>query len=81
MKITLTNEQKQELKIQHSTTRDGRVRDRIKAVIHGSNGWIAEEISDALLIHETTVAPKCVNTVRYLIYLNDNNAYPAKAVR
>lgn len=55
MKITLTNEQKQELKIQHSTTRDGRVRDRIKAVIHASNGWCPEEIADALLIHESTV--------------------------
>ncbi len=55
MKITLTNEQKQELTIQHSTTRDGRVRDRIKAVIHASNGWSPEEIADALLIHESTV--------------------------
>jgi transposase len=55
MKITLTNEQKQELKIQQDTTRDGRVRDRIKAVIHASNGWSAEKIADALLIHESTV--------------------------
>ncbi|EPM7912098.1 IS630 family transposase, partial [Vibrio alginolyticus] len=55
MKITLTNEQKLELQIQHSTTRDGRVRDRIKAVIHASNGWSPEEIADALLIHESTV--------------------------
>ncbi|CCO48837.1 conserved hypothetical protein [Vibrio nigripulchritudo SOn1] len=55
LKITLTNEQKQELKTQHSTTRDGRVRDRIKAVIHASNGWSPEEIADALLIHESTV--------------------------
>ena len=43
MKITLTNEQKLELQIQHRTTRDGRVRDRIKAVIHASNGWSPEE--------------------------------------
>ena len=55
MKITLTNEQKLELQIQHRTTRDGRVRDRIKAVIHASNGWSPEEIADALLIHESTV--------------------------
>lgn len=39
MKITLTNQQKQELKVLHDTTRDGRVRD----------------IADALLIHESTV--------------------------
>jgi transposase len=55
MKITLSNEQKQALIIQHDTTRDGRVRDRIKAVIHASNEWSPEEIADALLIHETTV--------------------------
>lgn len=55
MKITLSSEQKQALIIQHDTTRDGRVRDRIKAVIHASNGWCPEEIADALLIHETTV--------------------------
>lgn len=55
MKITLNLEQKRELKLLHSTTRDGRVRDRIKAVIHASNGWNAKEIADALLIHESTV--------------------------
>lgn len=55
MKISLSNQQKQNLLIQHDTTRDGRVRDRIKAVIHASNNWSPEEIADALLIHETTV--------------------------
>ncbi|WP_196767277.1 IS630 family transposase [Vibrio nigripulchritudo] len=55
MKITLTNEQKQEFKTQHSTIRDGRVRDRKKAVIYASNGWSPEEIADTLLIHESTV--------------------------
>jgi len=43
-----------ELKIQHSTNRDGLVRDRIKAVTHVSNGWSPEEIADVLLIHEST---------------------------
>lgn len=55
MKMILTSHQKQALKIQHDKTRDGRVRDRIKSVIHASNGWSAEEIAEALLIHETTV--------------------------
>jgi DNA-directed RNA polymerase specialized sigma24 family protein len=55
IKMILTNHQKQALKILHDKTRDGRVRDRIKSVIHASNGWSAEEIADALLIHETTV--------------------------
>lgn len=55
MRISLSKEQKQALLIQHDTTRDGRVRDRIKAVIHASNNWTPEEIANALLIHETTV--------------------------
>ena len=55
MKMILTSHQKQALKIQHDKTRDGRVRDRIKSVIRASNGWSAQEIADALLIHETTV--------------------------
>ena len=55
MKVTLIKKQKQELKIHHDTTRDGRVRDRIKAVIQASNGWNDEEIANALLIHEATV--------------------------
>ncbi len=50
MQMTLTNQQKQELKVLHGATRDGRVRDRIKVVIHASNGWSAQEIADALLI-------------------------------
>lgn len=55
MKIKLTPNEKQALLVQHSTARDGRVRDRIKSVIHSSNGWSPSEIADALLIHETTV--------------------------
>ena len=55
MKITLTTKQKQELEIQHDMTRDGRVRDRIKAVLLASEGWSAAMISQALRIHETTV--------------------------
>ncbi|UJF17075.1 helix-turn-helix domain-containing protein [Vibrio sp. SS-MA-C1-2] len=55
MKITLTYEEKQDLLYQHAITRDGRVRDRIKVVIHVSNNWSVTEIADALRIHETTV--------------------------
>ncbi|CDH07944.1 transposase (fragment) [Xenorhabdus bovienii str. oregonense] len=39
----------------HDTTRDGRVRDRIKAVLLASEGWTAQIIAQALRIHETTV--------------------------
>ncbi|MGL4733648.1 MAG: helix-turn-helix domain-containing protein, partial [Enterovibrio sp.] len=52
MKIILTPEQKQPLEVMHDTTRDGRVRDRIKAVLLVSEGWS----SQALRIHEATVA-------------------------
>ncbi len=55
MKIRLTKEQKQALDIQHDKTRDGRVRDRIKAVLLTSEGWSTAMISQALRIHETTV--------------------------
>ncbi|MGL5291590.1 MAG: helix-turn-helix domain-containing protein, partial [Vibrionaceae bacterium] len=56
MKITLTPEQKQQLEVMHDTTRDGRVRDRIKAVLLASEGWSQSMISQALRIHESTVA-------------------------
>jgi len=39
----------------HNLTRDKRVCDRIRAIIHCSNGWLAPQIAEALLIHETTV--------------------------
>lgn len=55
MKLFISCSKKQALKSLHNTTRDGRVRDRIKSVIHASNGWSPEEIADALLIHENTV--------------------------
>ena len=40
MKIILTPQQKQQLEEKHDSTRDGRVRDRIKAVLLASEGWI-----------------------------------------
>ncbi len=56
MNVTLTKQQKQELETQHDITRDGRVRDRIKAVLLASEGWSVLMISQALRIHPTTVA-------------------------
>ncbi|MGL4826408.1 MAG: helix-turn-helix domain-containing protein, partial [Vibrionaceae bacterium] len=56
MKIIITPEQKQQLEVMHDTTRDGRVRDRIKAVLLASEGWSQSMISQALRIHEATVA-------------------------
>ncbi len=52
MKITLTSQQKLQLDIE----RDSRVCDRIKAVLLASEGWSQTMISQALRIHESTVA-------------------------
>ncbi|MEQ1964611.1 IS630 family transposase [Xenorhabdus khoisanae] len=55
MKIHLTADQKKALELMHDTTRDGRVRDRIKAVLLASEGWTTQMIAQALRIHESTV--------------------------
>lgn len=56
MKVTLSSEKKKELELMHDSTRDSRVCDRIKAVLLASEGWSNAMISQALRIHETTVA-------------------------
>ncbi|NBP04325.1 MAG: IS630 family transposase [Proteobacteria bacterium] len=56
MKISLTEAQKSNLELQHKSERDGRIRDRIKAVLLNSEGWTQRQIAQALRIHETTVA-------------------------
>lgn len=56
MKIVLTPQQKQQLEQMHDTERDSRVCDRIKAVLLASEGWSQVMISQALRIHESTVA-------------------------
>ncbi len=53
--INLTSEQKDELDILHDNTRDGRVRDRIKAVLLRSEGWSTQMIAQALRLHKTTI--------------------------
>lgn len=55
MKIFITTEQKVELEKLHDTSRDGRVRDRIKAVLLASEGWSSAMIAQALRLHQTTV--------------------------
>ena len=56
MIIKLSTAQKQALESQHRGERDGRVRDRIKAVLLTSEGWTNEAIGQALRIHPETVA-------------------------
>lgn len=55
MKFTLTEAQKKDLELQHRYEGDGRVRDRIKAVLLKSEGWNNRNIAQALRIHEDTV--------------------------
>lgn len=56
MKITLTPQQKLQLEQMHDIERDSRVCDRIKAILLASEGWSQTMISQALRIHESTVA-------------------------
>jgi transposase len=44
------------LKLQHRSEKDGRTRDRIKAVLLSDKGWTFRQISDALLLDEETVS-------------------------
>jgi transposase len=55
MKIPLTKANKIHLEAQHKAEHDGRIRDRIKAVLLNDKGWTYKKIAQALLIHETTV--------------------------
>ena len=51
----LSDEQKKDLELRHRYEDDGRVRDRIKAVLLKSEGWKNKAIAQALRIHEETV--------------------------
>ena len=55
MKIPLTEAAIIYLEEQHKAEHDGRIRDRIKAVLLHDKGWTYIQIAEALLIHETTV--------------------------
>lgn len=55
MKIPLTKAKIIHLEAQHKAEHDGRIRDRIKAVLLNDRGWTYKQIAQALLIHETTV--------------------------
>ena len=51
----LSDEQKKDLELRHRYEDDGRLRDRIKAVLLKSEGWKNKAIAQALRIHEETV--------------------------
>jgi predicted ArsR family transcriptional regulator len=46
---------KAQLRAQHKQERDGRIRDRIKAVLLYDKGWSPQQIADALLISDQAV--------------------------
>lgn len=52
--IVLTSAEKQALEARHRKERDKRVCDRIKAVLLNSEGWSADQISQALRLHVET---------------------------
>src|SRR5690349_1860449 len=51
----LNDEQRAVLQIQHRKEHDGRVRDRIKAVLLHDKGWSPQRIAEALLISDQAV--------------------------
>jgi transposase len=55
MKTILTETQKSDLETRHRTERNGKIRDRIKAVLLHSEGWRQKDIAQALRINESTV--------------------------
>jgi len=54
-KIILPKAQKIDLEYLHDKTKDGRVRDRIKAVLLRSEGWSTPMIAQALRLHEASI--------------------------
>lgn len=55
MQINLDQKRKQELEQSHKAEHDGRVRDRIKAVLLNCEGWSNRQIVQALRINEETI--------------------------
>jgi len=51
----LSDDQKRDLELRHRYEDDGRIRDRIKAVLLKNEGWKNKAIAQALRIHEETV--------------------------
>jgi len=54
-KISLSKAQKIDLEYLHDKTKDGRIRDRIKAVLLRSEDWSTPMIAQALRLHETSL--------------------------
>jgi len=53
--IFLSNQEREQLKAQHRIERDGRIRDRIKAVLLYDKGWSIPAIAEALLFSDDAI--------------------------
>lgn len=51
----LSEPEKAQLRVRHKKERDGRVRDRIKAVLLTDEGWTPQQIAKVLLISDQAV--------------------------
>lgn len=51
----LTDQERALLRVQHKKERDGRIRDRIKAVLLSDKGWTVPQIAEALFISEDAI--------------------------
>ena len=51
----LTHSEREQLKLQHRRERDGRIRDRIKAILLYDEGWSPKDIARVLLISDEAV--------------------------
>ena len=51
----LSEQERVQLKIQHKKERDGRIRDRIKAVLLFDKGWSVSSIAEALLLSDDAI--------------------------
>ena len=51
----LNDQEREQLKVHHRRERDGRIRDRIKAVLLHDKGWSVRAIAEALLLSDDTI--------------------------
>ncbi|MFZ1592973.1 MAG: IS630 family transposase [Chitinophagales bacterium] len=56
MKKFLNGDEREQLITQHRKEKNGRTRDRIKAVLMSDTGWTFKDIAEALLIDEETIS-------------------------
>ena len=56
MREFLSTEERERLRRRHRSEKDGRTRDRIKAVLLSDKGWSFKAIAEALLLDEETVS-------------------------